>query len=78
MATERYGTKFSVLAVPERQNMFLMNMRVYDMKDGQEYPEGKDLILGSQRYKTHMIGDSNEPCSVIWCAVYNVGWSGGN
>jgi hypothetical protein len=31
MDTSRYGCKFSVLAVPERENMFLMNMRVYDI-----------------------------------------------
>jgi hypothetical protein len=27
----KYGCRFSVLAVPERSDMFLMNMRVYDV-----------------------------------------------
>ncbi len=31
MNKTKYGCKFSVLAVPERENMFLMNMRVYDV-----------------------------------------------
>ncbi len=31
MKRSKYGSKFSVLAVPERSDMFLMNMRVYDL-----------------------------------------------
>ncbi len=31
MSKSKYGCQFSVLAVPERDNMFLMNMRVYDV-----------------------------------------------
>ncbi len=31
MSKTKYGCKFSVLAVPEHANMFLMNMRVYDI-----------------------------------------------
>ena len=31
MKYTKYDCKFSVIAVPERSDMFLMNMRVYDV-----------------------------------------------
>jgi hypothetical protein len=51
-----YGCKFSVIAIPENTNMFLMNMRVYDVVPHKIEPTA-----------------DNEPVSIIWCAVYNIG-----
>lgn len=63
LSTSGFGCRFSVLAVPRQQEMFMMNMQVYDILPHPVASAGGDVLAS---------GNGMHPVSVVWCAVFNV------
>ncbi len=54
-----YDCRFSVLAIPNKPDMFMMNMQVYDVVAQRVMPEKLTA------------DEVSKPVSVVWCAVFN-------